>query len=304
MTSLTHPEGATLLPVLVSRMAADRGIRALLIKGQAADHHQLRPARVSNDVDLFVEPAGFSELHHALIEAGWFGVDDTSQPTVVAEKHSVALQHQLWPLELDVHRRFPGFFAADAEVFDLLWDDRIQLELGGQDVPTAGLASSVIIGVLHAWRNPGVRKSEVELGQIEAVLRDSEPGIRDSISALVQLSGASAAGPDRWTTLGIDPGREVSADPEALLAWRIQADTGHQPLALGWLFELQRQPWYRKPGVLVRALLGANENQLRVRYPAAPPGRRGLWIIRWWRLKTMVKDVPRIVSMLRRHRQR
>jgi hypothetical protein len=302
--SLTHTEAVELLPVLVARTAEGCGARALLIKGQAADFHGLRAPQLSADVDVLIEPSGIDAVLQALTNSGWSGLADDvlAQPDIVAVKHSVTLRHPLWPIELDLHRHFPGMFAPAPDAFAALWDDRTSLPLAGQQVDATGFAGSVVIGILHAWRNPGRLKTDTEIAAITAVLNSTTQDVRDSVSAMAARTGTAEAGRERWLAVGIDPGPTVEADPDDLLAWRIQTDTTGQPLALGWIFELRRQPLHRRPGVLLRALLGANEYHLRTRYPTAPPGPRGLWIIRWWRLKAAVKDAPRIVSLLRRHR--
>ena len=301
---LTHEEAVELLPVLVARLAAAHDVRTLLIKGRVADFHRLRPPQLSADVDVLVAPDGFDELHRALIDAGWIALEEGTQPQIAQIKHSVTLRHPLWPIELDVHRTFPGMFATTSDAFSALWDDHVQVESAGQQVPAAGRAGSIVIGLLHAWRNPGDPKADAEEASIAVVLGDSDEVFRATLSDLVVRTGTAEAGRERWIGLGIDPGPAVDADPESLLAWRISSDSGRSPLALGWIFELRRQPLRRRPGILIRALLGADEHNLRSRYPEAPAGRRGLWVIRWWRLKTAVADVPRIVSLWRRHRQR
>lgn len=304
--SLTHAEAVELLPVLVARTAETCGAKALLIKGQATDFHRLRAPQLSADVDTLIEPSGFDAVLQALTASGWSGLGDEvlAQPDVVAIKHSVTLRHPLWPIELDLHRHFPGMFAPAAEAFAALWDDRISLPMADQQVDATGFSGSVVIGLLHAWRNPGRARTDAETAAIAKKLEAATQDVRDSVSALAARTGTAEAGRERWLDVGIDPGPTVEANPDDLLAWRIHTDTAGQPLALGWIFELRRQPLWRRPGVVARALLGANEYHLRARYPAAPPGRRGLWIIRWWRVKAAVKDVPRIVSMLRRHRGR
>lgn len=301
MSSLTHPEGAELLPVLVLRMANDLGVRALLIKGQVAALHQLRPAQLSNDVDILVEPAGFEPLRNALVTTGWFGVEDHVQPAIAEVKHSIALQHALWPLELDVHHSFPGMFAAPDDAFDALWDDRVDIHLAQQRLDAAGLAGSVILGLLHAWRNPGAPKAVAEQPLLEGFLSAADDELRASVSDLVRRVGAGEAGRDRWLALGVDPGPQTDVDPAQMLTWRMQTDTGRP---LGWSYVLLQQPLWRAPQVFIRALLGTDEHQLRIAYPHAPAGRRGLWIIRWWRLKAAIRDTPRIVRLLRQHRQR
>jgi hypothetical protein len=301
---LTHEEAVELLPVLVARLAAAHDIRTLLIKGRVADFHRLRPPQLSADVDVLVAPDGFDELHRALIDAGWIALEEDAQPQIAQVKHSVTLRHPLWPIELDLHRHFPGVFAREADAFQALWDDRVHLESAGRQVPATGRAGSFVIGLLHAWRNPGDPKADAEEASMAVALSNSDEAFRATLSDLVVRTGTGEAGRERWIELGIDPGPATDADPEALLTWRISSDAGRTPLALGWIFELRRQPLRRRPGILLRALLGADEHNLRSRYPTAPAGRRGLWVIRWWRLNTAVTDVPRIVSLWRRHRQR
>ncbi|RJS45382.1 nucleotidyltransferase family protein [Nocardioides cavernaquae] len=301
MNTLSQTEALELLPVLVASVAEQIGARVLLIKGAVVTGHGLRAPRLSDDVDFMVEPARFEDLVARLTELGW-RIPGGDVPSVLDVRHSEAMRHEHWVCELDVHRMFPGFFADDADVFEALWADRSMITLGGIDLPAAGLAGSIVIAALHALRVPDMPRHVVELDQLQTYLRDraSDQTLAE-VLALIQVTGSAVPLAPLMPSLGSVPADESDADRHQLQQWRLHAAKG-DTRAVAWLQELRRQPWWRWPFAILRALLGASEWDLRKNNPQAPPGRRGVWLARWWRLRDVVPQLPKAIALVWRHR--
>lgn len=140
-----------LIAPAVEKLARHAGIRALIIKGPVATHHGLRPARASADIDVLVEPGRAYDLVDALEACGWKRRPMT-RAAELAASHSESLIHPRWPIDIDVHAKFPGFLAGEPSAFEALWRDRTAMSLAGTDCTVAGLHGSIIIALLHAIR--------------------------------------------------------------------------------------------------------------------------------------------------------
>src|SRR4051812_48241607 len=113
-------EAVPLLHGVVDEVARRHGIRILFIKGPILGQQGLRNAHASIDVDVLVDPRRVGELSHSLQELGWaVRVPNTSAGVLAL--HSATYAHPLWPCEIDVHERFPGFLASPQATFDALW---------------------------------------------------------------------------------------------------------------------------------------------------------------------------------------
>jgi hypothetical protein len=301
MTTVTQTEALELLPALVVSVADSVGARVLLIKGAVATGHGLRAPRLSDDVDFMVDPARFDDVLDRLAELGW-GTPGGDLPSVLDVRHSEAMRHDTWLIELDLHRLFPGFFAGDSVVFEALWADRSTITLAGVNLPAAGLASSIVIAALHALRVPDMPRHIIELEQLQTYLRESAtPETVADVLALIDATGSAVPLAPLMPALGATPVDESSADQHLLQQWRLHAAKG-DTRAVAWIQGLRRETPWRWPFELIRALLGASEWDLRKNYPQAPPGRRGVWLARWWRLRDVVPQLPKAIALVWRYR--
>jgi hypothetical protein len=294
-SSLTLAEGVELGYALVTRAADDVGARVLVIKGLVNEAHGLREPHVSADVDVLVEPTRLQDVVAGLCSHGWTRVP---LPPVASPfgAHSVALAHARWPCEIDVHDRFPGFLADPSQVFETLWEDRADVTLGHVHVPATGLHGTALILALHALRTPHASRSERELAGL--VRRAESRGIGPGrLLTLAEATGCTTTARPLLAALGVDPGPSAAAD-RAVQEWELRRLIG-PTRNLGWLIAARRTPPWRWPALLLRVLL-STEPMLRHHYPQAPPGRRGLWLARWWRLRLAVRDLPRAVRAARR----
>jgi hypothetical protein len=133
-------------------VAASLGVRALSIKGPAADFHGVRPPRVAADADVLIDPAGFGAVVERLRAAGWH-----ERPKMAGTEgwveHSITLIRDGWPCDLDLHDRFPGFLRPEVEVFESLWRDRVETDAAGRAVPIPSRDATILITALHSLRS-------------------------------------------------------------------------------------------------------------------------------------------------------
>src|SRR3954451_764135 len=153
MTELALTEAVPLAHAGGGRGARGHDVRVLVIKGPTAMAQGLRAERVSLDVDALVDPARRGVLAAALAELGWLDENPYTSPTVLP-MHSLTHRHRRWPCELDLHDRFPGFFAEPQDVFEHLWSRRSAVEVAGREIPCPDRAGQALVLALHALRDP------------------------------------------------------------------------------------------------------------------------------------------------------
>lgn len=297
-TALPLVDAVPLGYALVGELARDAGIRALAIKGPVPAHHGLREDRQSVDVDVLVEPLEFRPLLEAIEALGWEQKTYGGAPPLF-EPHSVTLVHPQWPSEIDLHNRFPGFLAPATDVFEALWRERTTITLAGRELAATGLLGSVLILGLHSLRAPHVHRHASEL----AVLVERVRARRIDSAALVMLTietGSTHTLEPLLDAIDAAAPEVPVVDQAALATWELRRDQG-DAFGVAWIEHLRRTALWRWPVLVVPMLLG-DEGRLRVRFPHAPAGRRGLWLARWWRLRAAVRDLPKAVRLARRHR--
>ena len=295
--SLELAEGIELGCALTARVADDIGARALAIKGLVNEAHGLREPRPSADVDLLVEPGRHADVVDALLAAGWRRAPTPPAPPAFGY-HSVTLNHPSWPCEIDVHDRFPGFLADPADAFETFWVGRTFIVAAGVAVPAPGLCESALLMALHALRAPTDPRNSREL--IDLVTRlSARPVDLDRLRSLAAETGCLATARPLLVALGIDVPPADRNDPR-LVEWELRR-TAARTRNVGWLVALRRASPVHWPALLWSILL-SNEPMLRLRYPQAPPGRAGVWLARWWRTRTAVRDLPRAMRLARRIR--
>lgn len=298
--SFSLAEARELLAASVAHQARLLDVRALLIKGPTLQAHGLRGPRESIDVDLWASPAELNGLLKALNVRGWHvHAEDTTAHLVPLQ--SITLIHRAWPLELDLHHRFPGFLVEPQVVFDVFWARRQDFCQGEQPVAMPDLLSSILIAALHYERNADTRQEDVaDLLERSRGLVRGEDELQD-LAELADRTGCADTLRAFLDDLGAPPLGVGRSDPQELEAWYI---TGHGGWVTGvaWLEALRLAPWHKRPGIIWHALL-FTEDELRFRYPAAPPGVRGVWVARYWRLKEAIRALPTALRVLRNGRR-
>jgi hypothetical protein len=298
--ALNLSEAVPLLHGVVGEVARALDVRILFIKGPILTAQGLRGAHQSVDVDVLVDPARVVDLRRGLETLGW-AVRVPSTTARVLPQHSSAYAHPLWPCEIDVHDRFPGFLADPTTTFQALWEHMTTASVAGREVPCPTPVAHVAIAALHVLRNA------------------EAPGRREELADLVNVAKA-AFGADECAQLAVLAARTASVGtlrpvleamglslitdegPDiALTAWRIQASSPGVR-SVGWVAQLGRTPLRRWPATLVHALL-LTEAEIRDAQPHAGHGRWGLLRARLRRLGLGLRDVPRACMIIRRARR-
>jgi hypothetical protein len=283
----------------VGDVASRLGLRVLLIKGPVTRLQGIRAPGGSVDVDVLVEPSGVGSLMTALAELGW---TETAPPTgaLVLPLHSHALQHPVWPFEIDVHGRFPGFLADPPVVFEELWRRRTSVDLAHRELPCPDVVSHAAITALHLLRD-GHYAHRVAYTDVVDRLRSRWTGEeRDDLARLCRDTGANDTLAPLLADLRVAPLESTVSYP--VESWRIrQRTTGLK--SAGWVTELTSGPWRQRPRRLLHALL-LTEAEIRQAQPDAAPGTWGLFRARLRRLRWGLRDLPRAVRIVREERRR
>jgi hypothetical protein len=277
-------------------VAEESGIRVLFIKGPILAMQGLRPERPSVDVDVLVDPSRFEDAQQILREHGW-RIDVPSTGAHVMTFHSKTYRHDTWPCEIDVHDRFPGFFAEPQVVFEALWARRTTATIAGREVPCPDLLGNAAIAALHALRDPSYERSRRDLAYMTETLRErlDDSGLKD-LAELAAETGAADTLRPFLDGLGA-PAIGVGSTPvEDLEAWRIRTSSSGVK-AVPYLYQLRRAPMREKLPLLWHALV-LTEGEIRKAQPDAAPGAWGLFRARVRRLKWALRHLPRAAGIV------
>lgn len=302
MTELALSEAVPLAHALVDRVAQERDVRILFIKGPTAVEQGLRAPRASLDVDALVDPERRHMLTERLVELDWVDEHPYTSPTVLP-MHSATHRHRAWPCELDLHDRFPGFFADPAEVFERLWERRVTVTVAARELACPDLSGQILVLALHCLRDPHEMGKADELAKLAAVVTDMacEDSLRDLADLAHHLGAADTAAPflDRVGAPVVGRGSTDHAD---LRSWRLRTQPA-DVTAVSWIHQLRQLRWYRRPAYLWYAAT-LSDVELRLADPQLPPGRMHLMRARGRRLLRGVKALPgawRAVRRIGRH---
>lgn len=284
---------------LTSSVSEARCIRSLAIKGPVLEEQGLRAGHESVDIDILVDPACVGDLSVSLAELGWQERVPSTTAQIVS-LHSVAVAHPRWPVEIDVHDRFPGFLADPQVVFDQLWRRRSSVSIAGQPIPCTDLVGSAAVTALHLLRDPERRAHELD-DLVERLRTVLDADQRDDLLQLAEATGASETLAPVLDALGVAATGSSAAQTD-LLAWHVRTrSSGAHSVA--WVYELSRTPARQWPQRLWRALV-LTEPEIRFLYPDEPEGWWGLTRGRVRRLAVGLRSLPSAVSLVLRTRSR
>ena len=287
---LEVPEGVLLGHALVARLADSLGIRVFFIKGPASVLQGLRQAKVSTDVDVFVDPAGLEELLQGLSERGWCErpVDPDSR---TFPKHSVTVHHPEWPCCIDIHFRFPGMEKPAPVCFESLWANTETIALAGQRLRVHARELGVLFLALHALRSPSLPACRQELDYLADLAR--REGLSEVLLELAAVTDGLAA--VRPFLEGLLPSTITPVWPKPSTEWRNRV-TAKDPGSARLLAILQA-PWRVKPRMLRGALFPPPETFLsgNIYADMSLLGQLSQHRARWARF---LRAVPRLVRDL------
>jgi CDP-glycerol glycerophosphotransferase (TagB/SpsB family) len=297
VTELALSEAVPLAHAVVDRVAREHDVRVLFIKGPTAVAQGLRSPRVSLDVDALVDPGRREVLAAALTGLGWVDEHPYTSPTVLP-MHSLTHRHASWPCELDLHDRFPGFFAAPQDVFDQLWERRTTVDVATVPIACVDRAAQALVLALHALRDPHDLAKAAELAELldlVTVLFD-EADLRDLAELAHTLGAADTAAPFLIAAGAPEIGRGTT-DHDDLRAWRLRTQPS-QTTAVSWVETLRHLPKRSWPRYLWYAAT-LSDTELRLAEPGLAPGRSALLRARVRRLRRGLGALPRAVRDVR-----
>lgn len=243
---------------LVDRIATEHGVRVLAIKGPLLEKLGLRAHKISTDADILVEPARMTEFCGILSRYGWNDRDVRFSPSIL-EPHSRTLIHEKWPSDIDVHSYFPGFFGPADQVFDFLWESRIQVELANVQVSTASREANAVIALLHLLRNSPTAEEHQQYGELMSALRATNG--REQALALSRLADVGrfrSILKRELMELGVT-GTFEDVAPQELARWEINRQTGSEATTGSWLYAISVAGGKSKIKVFLRAIYPSND---------------------------------------------
>lgn len=223
--TLALPSGVELGHAWVQRLADELGIRVLFLKGPALARQGLRDERVSSDVDVLVEPAGFDRLCHGILARGW-----RERPSALIGRltsvHSRTLLHDRWPCDIDVHRHYPGMLTEPSIAFDALWAQHDRILLGHRSCAVPNRVANIIVLALHSLR--GTERQARHAAELEQLRRvPLTPAERSTLAELALRTGTTVTLFDVLTAMGVpvvaDPLEQQSAQARR---WRERVSSG------------------------------------------------------------------------------
>jgi hypothetical protein len=251
----------------------------------------LREAKISADVDVFVDPLRLDELLEGLRERGW-RERPVDLDTQTFPKHSVTVHHAEWPCCIDVHFRFPGMEEPVGSCFEVLWANTAHMELAGQRlrVPTKVLGTLFL--ALHALRSPKLPACRQELEYLAGLTRRESQS--EELLELAAATGSLAAVRPFLEDLLPETIGPVWPQPSQEWANRLVA---REP-GSARLIAIVQASWRDKPTMLWRALFPRPEIFLsgNIYADMSFSGRLNQHRARWARF---FRTVPSLVRDLR-----
>jgi hypothetical protein len=295
---LGNAEAVLLAHGLTARLAADARIRLLSIKGPVLSYFGLRGERHYADADVWVEPGRVNDFIAVMNEHGWFERFERPTARILAD-HSVTLVHAYWPIDIDVHWYFPGFFGEPHAVFDEVWSRRAEAQFAHTAVQTPGLLGSIVIAGLHYARHPDSGRHQGELATLVSSVQSLEPA--PSMERLAELCLATGALPvlaPLLQSLGV-ASPTVAVDDVQFHNWQIYIATHDSGSTAAWLVSLRAAPLLSKPLIAWRALYPSSA-EIDAMHAADASTPRGRSLHRIRRLIKGLRAAPSAIATLRR----
>jgi hypothetical protein len=251
-SALRLEEAVDLGYALMARVAQDAGVRLLAIKGPVLALQGLRAPKRSVDVDVLVDPAGFDRMRAALEAVGWHdgGLHDTPH---IVPMHSVTHRHPVWPLEVDVHRWFPGFLGDPQATFEALWERRSTVVLAHVELPAPDAVGHCAIAALHYLRDSATEWSRGNLADLAERVATWDAGERVALGELASRTGSAETLAPFLRAVDVATGPSGVPLVVSLDDWETRSDAETRQV-LPWLVELRRRPWYRRPAYVLWSL--------------------------------------------------
>ncbi len=259
---------------VVQKLADDRGIDLLHLKGPAVLPGLRAGARQSSDVDVLVRPSHLHLLVTALESVGWEQRTDFATGSVFA--HAANWWHDGWGW-VDVHVSWPGVTIDAETAFDILSRDRVEHPIAHRDCPVPSRTAQRLVLVLHAARSGGVADVEDAWTAAEA---DEQAEVR-RLTAELGAEVALAAGIGEL---------ELHRGAPTYALWHQFVHGGSR--LDEWRARLAAAPGARAKAGLLTSALRVNRDHLRMELGHAPT-RREVRARQLRRLRRAIDDVAR-----------
>jgi hypothetical protein len=292
-------EAVELAHALVTSVAESLEIRILFIKGPIANLQRLRVPRDSADVDVLVDPNRLTDLVDALDGRGW-KARTSWEGGHLMPVHAISLINPRWPCDIDLHDRYPGFFADQCVVFEELWANRDSVIVAAQPVPCVDSIGNSLVIAAHALRQPRRERNQAELQYLASFLVESNTSdqLADLLERARRLRATETLRPF-LDLLSLSPTSPDLTANERMLWMMLVSDESR---TLGWLIELTRTPLRYLPARAFRAII-PTEEQIRAIHPATGPGTFSVNKARLSRLRHGARSLPRALAEYLRNRR-
>jgi len=240
---------------VVQKLAEDRGIDLLHLKGPAVLPGLRAEGRQSSDVDVLVRPGHLHRLAGALESVGWEQRTHFATGSVFA--HAANWWHDDWGW-VDVHVSWPGVTIDAERAFDVFARGRVHHSIAHRDCLVPDRTAQRLILVLHSARSGGT-------GDTDLAWTRAEPGERDDVRALARELGAEVA-----LAAGIGELERHRNDPTYAL-WHYFLHGGSRMDE--WRARLAAAPTARAKVALLTSALRVNRDHLRMEL-GRPPTRQ------------------------------
>jgi hypothetical protein len=237
---------------VVQKLADDRGIDLLHLKGPAVLQGLRAPGKHSSDVDVLVRPSHFPLLVTALESIGF--EQRTAFATGSVFAHAANWWHDDWGW-VDVHIHWPGVTVGAEQAFGVFSRGSIPLEIAHRTCPVPGRTAQRLILVLHSARSGGTT-------DVQYAWDDAGPEDQQAVRDLAAELGAEVA-----LAAGIGELEQHRGDPTYLL-WKHFTEGGTR-------MDEWRARWAAAPTVgakahLLTAALRVNQDHLRMELGRPP----------------------------------
>lgn len=274
------------------------GIDAVLLKGPVIARwlYDDPVARGYSDADLLVRRSDLNRARTVLTDRGFSIIGAVVGPPWSSAGHAETWFRERGHAAVDLHRCLHGLeHLADDHLFEDIWRDREQLDLGGHEVPVPAMRWRVLHLVLHLQPkdHPGTRPwndvvqalGRVEIDAWRAAARlAADLGVTDTMGPLLRLV---EGGSDMADALGLP------VEPSSAL---VRHHRRHAPGLVRFGYRLRDGGLRRFPHTL-RMAVAPPVSKLSASYPVARRGTAGLVVAYAWR----VVRLPAVVLRAVRH---
>lgn len=259
---------------VVQKLADDRGIDLLHVKGPAVLPGLRAAGRPSTDVDVLVRPSHLFRLVEALESVGWEQRTDFATGSVFA--HAANWWHDAWGW-VDVHVSWPGVTIDAEDAFDVLSRESVRHPIAHRECPVPDRTAQRLVLVLHAARSGGA-------ADVDDAWTAADPLAQEDVRRLTAELGAEVA-----LAAGIGE-LELHRDAPTYALWHYFVHGGSR--FDEWRARLGAAPDVRSKVHLLTFAMRVNRDHLRMEL-GRPPTPREVRARQARRIRRVISEIPR-----------